>query len=57
VATVRNLMPHDRAETLWDEEWQQNLLRAAHERVKRRVTPKHFQMFDLYVTQQWPMAW
>jgi hypothetical protein len=23
--------------------------------VKRRVTAKQFQMFDLYVTQQWPM--
>jgi hypothetical protein len=43
-------------EKLWNEEWQQNLLRAALERVKCNVSPKQFQMFDLYVTQQWPMA-
>ena len=42
-------------ERLWDEEWQRNLIRSAIERVKRRVTAKQFQMFDLYVTQQWPM--
>jgi prepilin-type N-terminal cleavage/methylation domain-containing protein len=42
-------------EKLWEEEWQQNLLRAALERVKRRVTPRQFQMFDLYVVQNWSM--
>ncbi|MSU63354.1 MAG: sigma-70 family RNA polymerase sigma factor [Pedosphaera sp.] len=48
--------PADQAlEKLWDEEWRSNLLLAALERVKRRVSPKQFQMFDLYVTQQWPM--
>jgi RNA polymerase sigma factor (sigma-70 family) len=41
---------------LWEEEWRRNLLHAALERVKRGVSPKQFQMFDLYVTQQWPMA-
>ena len=42
-------------EALWEEEWRSNLLRAAIARIKRRVSPKQFQMFDLYVTQQWPM--
>ena len=42
-------------ERLWEEEWQSHLMRSALERVKRRVTAKQFQMFDLYVTQQWPM--
>lgn len=42
-------------ERLWEEEWQRNLMRSALKRVKRRVTAKQFQMFDLYVTQQWPM--
>lgn len=42
-------------ERLWEEEWQRNLMHSAIERVKRRVTAKQFQMFDLYVTQQWPM--
>jgi len=42
-------------EKIWDAEWQSNLLHAALERIKRRVSPKQFQMFDLYVTQRWPM--
>jgi RNA polymerase sigma-70 factor (ECF subfamily) len=45
----------DRLEKLWDVEWQRSLFQVALERVKRRVSPKQFQMFDLYVTQQWPM--
>ncbi len=43
-------------DAVWEEEWQRNLLEAAIQRVKRRVTPKQFQMFDLYVRQQWPMS-
>jgi RNA polymerase sigma-70 factor (ECF subfamily) len=40
---------------LWEQDWQRSLLHAAIERVKRRVSAKQFQMFDLFVTQQWPM--
>lgn len=40
----------------WDEEWKQSLLEAAVERVKRKVNPKHFQIFDCSVTKQWPTA-
>lgn len=39
----------------WECEWQSNLLLAAVNRVKARVHLKQFQMFDLYVTQEWPM--
>ena len=42
-------------ESVWDQEWQANLLEAAMERVKRRVREEHFQMFDLYVLKQWPV--
>jgi RNA polymerase sigma-70 factor (ECF subfamily) len=42
-------------EELWDLEWQSNLLNVAMERIRRRVAAKQFQMFDLYVTQEWPM--
>lgn len=42
-------------EKQWDEEWRQNLLQMAMDRVRRKVKPKQFQMFDLYVTQQLPM--
>jgi RNA polymerase sigma factor (sigma-70 family) len=39
----------------WDREWQQHVLDAATERVARQVKPRHFQVFDLYVRQQWPV--
>jgi hypothetical protein len=42
-------------EQIWEQEWQSNLLHLAMERVRRQVTAKQFQMFDLYVTQEWPM--
>ena len=40
---------------LWEQDWQKNLLEVALARVKRRVNAKQYQMFNLYVTQQWPM--
>lgn len=42
-------------EQQWDEEWRLNLLQIAVDRVRRKVKPKQFQMFDLYVTQHLPM--
>src|SRR5215472_13085273 len=33
----------------YEEEWRKNLWQAALERVRRRVSPKQFQIFDLYV--------
>lgn len=41
-------------EAEWDAEWEKNLLHTALERVKGRVKPELFQMFDLLVTKQWP---
>ncbi len=41
-------------DAVWDEEWQKNLMAAALERVKRQVSPRQFQIFDLYVLQNWP---
>lgn len=38
----------------WDEEWQRNLMAAALQRVKARVTPRQYQIFDLYVLKEWP---
>lgn len=43
-----------RMEQLWEEEWQKSLIAAALERVKAKVTPKDFQIFDLLVLRQWP---
>lgn len=43
-------------EKIWDAEWQQNLVDAATERVKRRVRPKHYQMFELHVLKELPVS-
>lgn len=40
----------------WDREWKQNILQIAIDRVRQKVKPKQFQMFDLFVTQQLPMT-
>jgi RNA polymerase sigma-70 factor (ECF subfamily) len=42
-------------EKRWEEDWRHSLLEMAVDRVRRRVSPKQFQMFDLYVNQQLPM--
>jgi RNA polymerase sigma-70 factor (ECF subfamily) len=39
---------------VWDAEWQKNLMDAAVQRVKRRVSIEQYQMFDLFVLKQWP---
>ena len=41
-------------DALWEQEWQENLLDAAIARVKKKVDPKHFQIFDCYVRKEWP---
>jgi len=40
-------------EEAWDKEWEQNLVDAAIERVKRKVDLKQYQVFDLYVFKKW----
>jgi RNA polymerase sigma factor (sigma-70 family) len=42
-------------ETLWEKEWQEQVFEAALERVKRQVSPKQYQLFDLAVVQQVPV--
>ena len=41
-------------DAVWNEEWERNLLEAATERVKQRVDPEQFQLFDFHVLKQWP---
>jgi RNA polymerase sigma-70 factor (ECF subfamily) len=43
-------------EILWEEEWQENLMEAAIHRIKKKVDPKHYQAFDLYVYRKWPVS-
>jgi len=43
----------NKLDELWDKEWEQNLLDAAIERVKRRVEPRDFQVFQLSALKGW----
>lgn len=45
----------DYLNTLWEEEWQNNLMSTAIDRVKSKVKPKQYQVFDLYVLKEWPV--
>jgi RNA polymerase sigma factor (sigma-70 family) len=38
-------------EKIWDAEWEKNLLAVAMSRVKRRLDPKQYQIFDCYVNK------
>jgi RNA polymerase sigma factor (sigma-70 family) len=42
-------------EASWNEEWRTHFRNVALERVKAKVNPKHFQIFDLYAVKQWPV--
>ena len=42
-------------EQRWEEDWRRNLAEIAVDRVRRRISPKQFQIFDLYVHQHLPM--
>lgn len=39
---------------MWDSEWEKNLLNAAISKVKRRLDPQKYQIFDFYVNKEWP---
>lgn len=41
-------------EKIWESEWELNLVHAATQRVKRRVDPQMYQIFDFYVNKEWP---
>lgn len=42
-----------RIDQTWEEEWQKNLVDAAMQRVKSKVSAKQYQIFDLYVVKGW----
>ncbi len=43
-------------EDFWNQEWEKNVVDAAIQRIKRKVDPKQFQIFDLYVLKHWPVS-
>ncbi len=45
----------DAFEKTWNEEWEKHLLSTALQNLKRQVNPEHYQLFDLYVVQGWPI--
>lgn len=55
-ATIERLPDNNAVDldALWEKEWQDNLLNAAIARVKKKVDPKQFQIFDCYVRKDWP---
>ena len=40
-------------EQAWEQEWQMSVMDAALRRLRRKVKPKHFQIFDLYNLRHW----
>jgi RNA polymerase sigma-70 factor (ECF subfamily) len=57
-ATVEKVPDEEsvKLEQHWNEEWQKNLVDVAIERVKHNVADRQFQIFDLYVLKEWPVA-
>ncbi len=46
---------HNNLEQFFERDWNEAVAATALARVKMRVKPKHFQMFDLYAVKQWPL--
>jgi RNA polymerase sigma factor (sigma-70 family) len=40
----------------WDEEWEQNIMQVAIDRVKHKVDGKQYQVFELSVVKKWPVS-
>ena len=43
-------------EEIWDREWDSNLMEAAINNVKKRVSPKNYQVYDLLVFKEMPLG-
>lgn len=41
-------------DAIWEVDWKTTVLDATTARVKRRLDPKKFQIFDFYVNREWP---
>ena len=54
-STICRIPAAESFEAAWDEEWSRNLWTIALDRIKTRLKPKQFQMFDLYALKQWPI--
>jgi RNA polymerase sigma-70 factor (ECF subfamily) len=48
--------PTNALEALWEDEWRQNVLESALEKLKTQVNPKHYQIFYQLTIKQQPSA-
>jgi RNA polymerase sigma factor (sigma-70 family) len=58
-ATIERLpdeVLREASESVWEEEWQRQLLEAAMRRLAERVPARQFQVFELYTNQGWPVT-
>ena len=53
--TIERLPDPRNSAMAWESEWQLNLIDAALARLARRTPPRHFQVFELYTRQNWPV--
>ena len=44
----------ENVDAAWEADWRQSLLDRAVELVRTQVSPRQYQIFDLYVLRQWP---
>jgi RNA polymerase sigma-70 factor (ECF subfamily) len=46
----------EQVEAVWEKEWERRILAEAVTRVRGTANPKHFQIFDYCVLQEWPAS-
>jgi len=54
--TLERVPDPSNLDEVWEREWKKNVLETALARLRRRVNPKHAQIFDLYAVRGWPVA-
>jgi RNA polymerase sigma factor (sigma-70 family) len=52
-STIERLPDSVNADEAWEHEWRETVLAAAIDRIARKSKPKHFQILDLYRSQNW----
>ncbi len=55
-ATIERIADENSADVnaIWESDWEKTLYAAGLQRVKLRLDPQKFQIFDFYVTREWP---
>jgi RNA polymerase sigma factor (sigma-70 family) len=55
-ATAERMADPAGLDEFWEQEWKKSVLETALARLRRRVKPKHAQIFDLYGMRGWPAS-